>query len=152
MVKILPMAEAQVGQIAALEAETFSLPWDEASIRRELTNRLSLWLVALEDETVLGYVGSQTVFEETDILNVCTAPAARRQGVAEALMTELEKQLAPKGVEKIALEVRASNEPAIALYKKLGYTRVGLRRGYYEKPREDALVLQKTVTADKLRD
>ena len=151
MVKILPMAEAQVGQIAALEAETFSLPWDEASIRRELTNRLSLWLVALEDETVLGYVGSQTVFEETDILNVCTAPAARRQGVAEALMTELEKQLAPKGVEKITLEVRASNEPAIALYKKLGYTQVGLRKGYYEKPREDALVLQKTVTADKLR-
>ena len=143
---IVTMAPEHVLQIAALEAANFSAPWDEASVRAELENPLALWLVAVgEDGTVLGYVGSQTCFEDADILNVCVAPAARRRGVAEALMRELEARLAPNGVEKITLEVRASNEPAIRLYEKLGYTQVGVRRGYYEKPREDALILQKEL-------
>ena len=139
------MTETQAPQIAALEAANFSLPWDEASIRQELDNRLSLWLTAVEDGKVLGYVGSQTVFEDADILNVCTASEARRRGVAEALMRELERQLPLRGAEQITLEVRASNLPAIHLYEKLGYTQVGLRRNYYEKPREDALIMQKQL-------
>ena len=138
-----------VAEIAALEAATFSLPWDEASIRAELENPLALWLVAEgeagEAKRVLGYVGSQTCFEDADILNVAVVPAARRQGIAAALMRELEVRLAPKGVERITLEVRASNIPAIRLYEGLGYSRVGLRKGYYEKPREDALILQKHI-------
>ena len=143
---ILPMSSAHAAQIAALETANFSLPWDEASIRGELENPLSLWLAATEpDESVLGYVGSQTVFEDADILNVCVDPAARRQGIAEALMRELERRLIPKGVERITLEVRVSNQPAIRLYEKLGYTQVGLRKGYYEKPREDAWILQKKL-------
>ncbi|MBO4419841.1 MAG: ribosomal protein S18-alanine N-acetyltransferase [Oscillospiraceae bacterium] len=152
MQKIVAMQQRHMTEIAALEAATFSAPWDEASIRAELENPLALWLVAeetgkdgAEDADVLGYVGSQTCFEDADILNVCVAPAARRRGVAQALMLELEARLAPRGVEKITLEVRSSNEPAIRLYEKLGYARVGLRRGYYEKPREDALILQKRL-------
>ncbi len=140
------MTEAQAPQIAALEAASFSLPWDEAAIRRELDNKLSLWLTAVEDGRVLGYAGSQTVFEDADILNVCTAPAARRRGIAEALMRELERQLIPRGAEQITLEVRASNEPAIALYQKLGYQQIGLRKNYYEKPREDAVLMQKALS------
>lgn len=144
--QIMPMQQRHVADIAALEAANFSAPWDEAAVRGELENPLALWLVAVgEDGTVLGYVGSQSCFEDADILNVCVAPAARRRGVAEALMRELEARLAPNGVEKISLEVRASNEPAIRLYEKLGYTQVGVRRGYYEKPREDALILQKEL-------
>ena len=143
---IVPMHETHVSAIAALEAANFSAPWDEAAVRGELENPLALWLVAVgEDGTVLGYVGSQSCFEDADILNVCVAPAARRRGVAEALMRELEARLAPNGVEKITLEVRASNDPAIRLYEKLGYTQVGVRKGYYEKPREDALILQKEL-------
>ena len=149
MYQIVTMCEGHVPQIAALEAASFSAPWDEDSIRAELDNPLALWLAAEDgDGAVLGYVGSQTCFEDADILNVCVAPAARRRGVAEALMTELERRLRPKGVEKITLEVRASNEPAIRLYEKLGYGRVGLRKGYYEKPREDALILQKSLMSE----
>ena len=140
------MALSHVPQIAALEAATFSAPWDEDAIRGELDNPLALWLVAEgEGGAVLGYVGSQTCFEDADILNVAVSPAARRRGIAAALMRELEARLLPKGAERITLEVRASNLPAIRLYEKLGYTRVGLRRGYYEKPREDALILQKKL-------
>ena len=161
MYKITPLKHHHIPEIAALEAAAFSAPWDAAALGGELENPLALWLVA-EDEgnaaaqtktgegetgTVLGYVGSQTCFEEADILNVCTAPAARRRGLARALMLELEAQLAPKGVERITLEVRASNDAAIALYEGLGYTQVGLRKGYYEKPREDALILQKRIVS-----
>ena len=136
---------AHVPQIAVLEKATFSFPWDEASILAELDNPLALWLVVVEDEKVLGYVGSQTVFENADILNVAVLPAARRRGIAEALMTALESRLSERGAERITLEVRASNAPAIALYRKLGYAQVGLRKNYYEKPREDALILQKQI-------
>ena len=146
MYQIVPIKEIHVPQIAAIERGTFSVPWDEPSIRAELENPLAFWLAAVgEDGTVLGYVGSQSCFEDADILNVAVVPAARRRGIAAALMTELEARLALKGVERITLEVRASNEPAIRLYEGLGYTQVGLRKGYYEKPREDALILQKQL-------
>ena len=148
------MGEQHVPQIAALEAANFSAPWDEASIRGELDNPLALWLAAVgeadvgEERPVLGYVGSQSCFEDADILNICVRPEARRRGLAEALMTELERRLIPKGVEKITLEVRASNEPAIRLYEKLGYSQVGTRKNYYEKPREDALIMQKSLLSE----
>lgn len=157
IIEIISMCLSHVPAIAALEAETFSAPWDEASIRGELENPLALWLVAEgvgdrdgadKSGSLLGYVGSQACFEDADILNVCVSPAARRRGIAEALMQELEVQLVPKGVEKITLEVRASNEPAIRLYEKLGYAQVGVRKGYYEKPREDALILQKKLRVE----
>lgn len=149
MQHIIPMQQRHVAEIAALEAAAFSAPWDAASIRAELENPLALWLVAEgPNGTVLGYVGTQSCFEDADILNVCTAPAARRQGIAEALMRELEVRLPTKGVEKITLEVRASNLPAIRLYETLDYAQVGIRKGYYEKPREDALILQKELTTE----
>lgn len=143
--QILEMAAVHTAQIAALEGEIFSLPWDEPSIRAELSNPLSLWLVAAEGAGVLGYVGSQTCFEDTDILNVAVRPDRRRRGVAEALLRELEQRLYARGSRQITLEVRASNLPALALYGKLGYAEVGLRKGYYEKPREDARILQKQL-------
>ena len=128
--RITSMEAVHVPQIAALEAASFSAPWDEGSIRAELENPLALWLAAVDESgPVLGYVGSQSCFDDADVLNLCVRPEARRQGVAAALMRELERRLIPRGVEKITLEVRASNEPAIALYKKLGYARVGLRKG-----------------------
>ena len=139
------MAPAHVPQIAELERATFSAPWVEDAVRAELDNPLSLWLVAADGEDVLGYVGSQTVFEDTDILNVAVKPAARRRGIAETLLRALEQRLILNGAQRITLEVRISNAPALALYEKLGYVRVGLRRNYYEKPREDALILQKRL-------
>lgn len=149
MYRIVALHASHISEIAALEAASFSAPWDEVSIRGELDNPLALWLIA-EDEkgSVLGYVGSQSCFEDADILNVAVAPEARRRGIAESLMLELERCLLPKGVEKITLEVRASNAPAIALYRKIAYQQVGIRKNYYEKPREDALILQKSLLSE----
>ena len=141
--QLLPMRSIHVPQVAALEQVCFSDPWPEEAVRSELTNPLSLWLVALEGETVIGYVGSQTVLGEADIMNVAVSPDHRRQGIAEALLQYLQTILKIKEVHSLTLEVRVSNAPAIALYEKLGYVQVGRRPGYYHKPREDALILRK---------
>ena len=142
-VAVVPMTEAHVAQVAALEQVCFSDPWSENSVRSELENPLSTWLIALEGETVLGYVGSQTVLDEADIMNVAVAPDHRRQGIARLLLERLEEALRARNVHSLTLEVRASNEPAKALYASLGYVQVGRRPNYYFKPREDALILRK---------
>lgn len=140
---IVPMEACHVPQVAALEQTCFSDPWSENSVRGELDNPLSLWLVALDGDTVVGYVGSQTVLDEADLMNVAVAPDWRKRGVAQALLHALQMRLLHNGVRSITLEVRDSNEPAIRLYEKLGYVQVGCRRGYYCKPREDARILRK---------
>ena len=137
------MNAAHVAQIAALEKICFSDPWSERSIASELDNKLAFWLVATEGKTVAGYIGSQTVMEETDMMNVAVHPDFRRQGIAEALVSGLVEHLKAMGSHCLTLEVRASNAPAIALYEKLGFAEIGRRKNYYRNPREDALILRK---------
>ena len=139
------MTSAHVGQIVQLEKLCFSDPWSEKSIATELDCRLSCWLVALEGDQVIGYVGSQTVIDESDMMNIAVHPDYRRQGVAEALVDSLSDALRLRGSKALTLEVRASNEPAIRLYEKLGFMQVGRRPNYYRNPKEDALILRKAL-------
>lgn len=143
MMKIVLMDETHVAQVAALEKECFSAPWSENSIRAELSNPLSLWLVAVENNCVLGYIGSQSVMGEADVMNVAVAAAHRRRGIARELAEALVAALNGKGIHSLTLEVRVSNEPAKALYERLAFTQVGRRPNYYRNPREDALILRK---------
>ena len=139
----ITMNESHVAAVAELEKLCFSLPWDEASVAGELTNPLSLWLVAVEDGELAGYVGSQSVMGEADMMNLAVKPEYRRRGVGEKLVQKLAEELKAQKVYCLTLEVRASNAPAIALYEKLGFVPVGRRPGYYRSPREDALILRK---------
>ena len=143
MMTFREMKPAHVAQIAALEKLCFSDPWSENSISSELRNDLALWLVALDDDNVVGYVGSQTAAGETDMMNIAVHPDHRRRGIAEILIDCLIWELKNRGSTSLSLEVRASNEPAKALYEKLGFVQVGLRKNYYRNPREDALILRK---------
>ena len=140
MIEIIRMNESHVSAVAELERQNFSEPWPEIAVRGELTNKLALWLVAVEDGVVAGYVGSQTVLQEADMMNIAVADTHRRRGIARLLVEELIRQL---DAYQLTLEVRASNAPAIALYESLGFTQVGLRKNYYHKPKEDALILRK---------
>lgn len=145
-IRIVPMQPSHTAQIAALERRCFSDPWPEAIIAHELENDLSLWLCAVDGETVAGYIGSQTVLGEADMMNVAVSPDYRRQGIGRALVLALEKALQTQMQAAIlTLEVRDSNAPAIALYAALGFVQVGLRKNYYQHPKEDARILRKEL-------
>ena len=137
------MTESHVPQIAELEKLCFNDPWSENSIASELDNRLSCWLVALDDDKVIGYVGSQTVLGETDMMNIAIHPDHRKRGIATELIERLIQALKERDSHSLMLEVRASNEPAKSLYTKLGFELVGVRKNYYRNPKEDALILRK---------
>ena len=143
MMRFIQMRKEHVAQIAELEKMCFSMPWSEKSIASELENDLALWWVALNDDTVVGYIGSQTVCGETDMMNIAVHPDWRRRGIAEILIQQLVMELKRIGSGSLALEVRASNAPAIALYQKLGFKQEGRRPNYYRDPKEDALILRK---------
>jgi ribosomal-protein-alanine N-acetyltransferase len=145
MIEIIQMNEGHVAPIARLEKLCFSDPWSENSIATELTSRLSHWLVAVENGEVVGYIGSQSVLGESDMMNVAVHPDHRRRGIAEMLVTALSHDLKERGNVCLTLEVRDSNTPAIALYEKLGFTQVGLRKNYYRNPKEDARILRKPL-------
>lgn len=142
---IRQMKIEDVPSIANIEKLCFSDPWSENSISSELNSRLSYWLVADDNGTVAGYIGSQTVLDWSDVMNVAVAPDYRRQGIGEALLNALMDHLTRTGVKVFSLEVRVSNAPAIALYEKLGFVQAGLRPKYYHHPREDALILRKEL-------
>ena len=137
------MNPGHVAQVAELEKLCFSDPWSEKSVAFELENNLSLWLVSEDGDRIAGYVGSQTVLDETDMMNIAVHPDYRRRGIAEALVDALVLELKALGSRCLTLEVRASNEPAIKLYEKLGFEQIGKRPRYYRNPREDALILRK---------
>ena len=141
--EIVKMTDAHVASIAEIEKLCFSDPWSERSIASELTNRLSLWLVALDGDRVTGYIGSQSVLDGADMMNVAVHPDYRRQGIGKGLVEQLIAALQKTQVQFLMLEVRASNAPAIALYTQLGFAEVGRRKNYYRHPREDAIIMRK---------
>lgn len=138
------MTLEHVAQVAELEKICFGTEaWSGNSIASELDNELALWIVALNGERVLGYVGSQTVCGETDMMNIAVHPDYRRQKLATGLITGLIGALAKRGSHSLTLEVRASNAAAIAMYTLYGFEQIGLRKNYYRNPKEDALILRK---------
>ena len=142
--EIIRMNESHVASVAAIEKECFGRDaWSEKSVSGELTNALALWLVAVEGETVAGYVGSQTVCNETDMMNVAVTADFRRRGIGEQLVTALVEELKTIDSHCLTLEVRASNTSAQAMYEKLGFVEIGRRPRYYQNPKEDALILRK---------
>lgn len=140
---IMQMAPEHVRQVAQLEHLCFPDPWPEAAIAGELTNPLSLWLVALRDNQVCGYIGSQSVMDEADVMNLAVHPDCRRFGLGTKLVLGLIERLRANQVRQLTLEVRASNDGAQRFYQALGFTQVGRRPNYYCQPREDALILRK---------
>ena len=137
------MKAEHIPAVAQLEKINFSLPWSENVLHSELSNPLSLWLVALDKDKTIGYVGAQIVPDEADMMNLAVDGDYRRMGIGKALVVELISRLQSRAVHSLTLEVRVSNLPAINLYESLGFVIVGRRPGYYQKPKEDAFILRK---------
>ena len=143
MIKFEMMMDCHVGAVAQLEKLCFQDPWSETSVRSEVTNPLSLWLVALDEDRLVGYVGSQSVMGEADMMNLAVDPDYRCRGIGSSLVNGLVSALKARDVSSLTLEVHASNEKAIRLYLAHGFTQVGRRPNYYRNPKEDALILRK---------
>ena len=135
---------ALIPQIEALEKRCFSLPWTQEQLRGQLRDAQHEFLVALgPDGGLLGYVGMLHVLDEGYISNVAVEPDCRRAGVGEALIDALEARCVQHGLSFATLEVREGNLPARALYEKHGFENVGRRKAYYDRPKEDAILMTK---------
>jgi len=139
-VQIIPMTAAHVASLAQLEQTCFSTPWSAEGLAEELTNPHAVFRVAVEGDAVLGYVGMHHLLDEGFITNVAVFPAARRRGVARALLAGLAQYAAAHNLYRITLEVRVSNVAAITLYEGAGYVRDGVRPAFYRDPTEDAAI------------
>ena len=142
-------SEAEAGQLAEIVRECFAQPLEEKQIISLLADGRTVFLTAREGELLTGSVWVQTVLDEGYIGNVAVRPALRRRGIADALLQALHALGREKELSFLTLEVRAGNAPAIALYEKNGYVRVGRRPGYYEHPKEDAILMTFNYKQDK---
>lgn len=138
------MTAEDIPAVARLEQECFAEPWSENALAESLADANYVFFVAaFLDETVAGYVGAYLAADELSITNVAVTASYRRCGAANQLMKALDAFAKEKNLYGITLEVRVSNSAAIALYEKNGYEKSGIRKGFYSKPKEDALIMWK---------
>lgn len=139
--QILPMQERHLDDLARLEQICFSQPWSRASLLEEIENPTAVFLVAEEDDHILGYAGMHVVCREGYIDNIAVFPEARRKGVARQLINSLIERLREREGVFLTLEVRPSNAAAVSLYRSLGFQEAGRRPRFYTAPTEDALLM-----------
>ena len=135
------MTSAHIEEIAKLEKECFSTPWSEDGLKSELDNNFARFFVAFCKGKIAGYIGSHNILGEVYITNVAVFPEFRRNGVGNRLVEFFVNQMKSENAEFITLEVRESNSNAISLYEKCGFQKVGQRKDFYEKPKENAILM-----------
>ena len=141
MILCREIQESDVPWIAELEKENFSIPWSEASLYKEIYNKNSVFIVAEYEGNIAGYAGMYLIGTEGDITNVVVSQLYRRNGVASAIIKKIKDYAKSAQITEITLEVRVSNIPAIKLYEKYGFLSEGIRPGFYDFPKEDALIM-----------
>ena len=140
-VTLVPLTEALLPQVLELEQLCFSLPWSREAFLPELRDPACFWLAALAEGRVAGYAGMRTVLDEGYISNIAVSPALRKRGVGMTLVQAMLREGERRKLAFLTLEVRVGNGEARRLYDRAGFLAAGLRPGYYEKPREDALLM-----------
>lgn len=135
------MTVADAARAAQIERETFSLPWSEKAFCDAVRDENALFLVA-EESDIVGYIGMYLTPPEGEITNVAVAETCRGRGVGGRLVGAMQAEAAKRGVDRIYLEVRFGNATAIHVYESAGFREIGVRRGFYEFPREDARVMK----------
>lgn len=142
-IEFRPMKAEDLPAVARLEADTFSEPWSEKSFAEALEKAYYLFVVGYEGMNLVAQAGCIQSFQEGTITNVAVAKQYRGRGIGDALMDYLLNAGTQRGIEDYTLEVRQSNEPAIALYKKKGFTEAGLRKNFFQHPQEHGIIMWK---------
>ena len=130
--------------VARVECESFPTPWSREDFWREASNDFACYIVVLADEAIIGFGGCWISFEEAQVTNIALTFAQRGRGLGKALMTRLMCAAAARGAERMTLEVRPSNTPALRLYEGLGFAAIGIRKKYYQDNDEDAILMWHT--------
>ena len=140
-ITLVPLTEEMLPRVLELEKLCFSVPWSRDAFLPELSDPACCWLAALAENEIVGYAGMQTVLDEGYISNIAVSPDHRKRGVGMTLVQALLREGLGRKLSFLTLEVRVGNREARRLYERAGFREVGLRPGYYEKPREDALLM-----------
>ncbi len=143
MLQIDDMRKEDLEQVSTMEAACFSMPWSKKSFEENLNRSDAVYVVARDGDKVLGYCGAYVILNEADINQVAVEPLHRKKGVGGKMLAALLEKLRKAGADAVTLEVRKSNEAAIALYESMGFVTEGIRKNFYEKPVEDALIMWK---------
>ena len=141
MINIRRMDIMDCRAVAKLEKECFSQPWSEQGFLDAIAMEENIFLVAEADGEICGYIGMYLSLDEGEITNVAVSPVKRDVGIGGMLLRESIELARQKSIVQIVLEVRVSNQPAIHLYEKYGFESCGIRKGFYEFPKEDANIM-----------
>lgn len=140
-IEVRGLEDGDIEALAQIEEKVFSMPWSKQDFRNLLSHSYCHYLVALADGKVAGCCGYTESCREATIDNVVVSEEFRNKGVGQRMLEELIAEGETAGIEAFTLEVRVSNSPAIHVYEKFGFRSEGIRPGFYEKPREDALIM-----------
>lgn len=132
-------------QVAIIEAESFSMPWSLQAFQDTVEMKNYRYFVAEQDGEILGYCGFIFVLDEAEIPNVCVKLSARQRGIGKQMLTVLEEEAKGLGIKYLYLEVRQSNQVARKLYTSFGFEEDGIRRDFYELPKENAVLMHKSI-------
>lgn len=141
MSMVREMRTEDVAAVAELERQIFTQPWSAQGFLDSISLPNTIFLVAEEQNRILGYIGMYLAVDEGEITNVAVDACERRRGIGAELLAEAKREAEGRGIARIVLEVRVSNQNAISLYEKSGFSTVGVRRGFYECPKEDAYIM-----------
>ncbi|SFQ48802.1 ribosomal-protein-alanine N-acetyltransferase [Lachnospiraceae bacterium XBB1006] len=142
MNRIRRMNKEDLQRVVEMEKETFSQPWTQEGFWNAMQLPKNCFLVIEDEEGVQGYCGYYQVLDEAEVMNVCVKKEKRGRGLGKAMMKQLLAYAKKGGAASIVLEARVSNEAAIHVYETLGFVALGVRKGFYEQPTEDALIMQ----------
>ncbi len=138
---IREMTEGDLTEVCEIEESTFSEPWSEEALRKALLNENNSYLITEINHKVVGYCGYWGIAGEGDIYNVAVKKEYRGQHIGYQMLSALLKRAQARGITSLTLEVRISNEAALRLYESLGFVRSGVRKDFYTKPKEDAVIM-----------
>ncbi|MDW7671259.1 MAG: ribosomal protein S18-alanine N-acetyltransferase [Bacillota bacterium] len=144
---IRAMTVADIPAVIDIERRSFTTPWTLHAFRMEMKNQLAVYRVAETDGIISAYGGMWLILDEAHVTNVAVHPDYRGRHLGRRIMEALMEEALRRNLLRMTLEVRKQNEPAIALYKKLGFLMAGIRPGYYQDTGEDALIMWVELTA-----
>ena len=140
-IEITKMTKEHLSDVLHISKLSFPIPWSQDSFEKELKNVFAKYVVAIVNNTVVGYGGMWIIIDEAHITNIAVHPEFRGCGIGDRILSSMISQCLSQRVTAMTLEVRASNIPAQSLYRKYGFKEEGVRKGYYEDNHEDAVIM-----------